>query len=78
MQRFPKVVLAMFLVVAACSENPAAPDAANVRGIAAGVSVGTIKVTNNSDAGPGSFRDAIETANGDAFVSSIKFDKDLE
>ena len=78
MQRFPKVILAGLFVVAACSENPTSPDAIDVRGTSPIVSVEeSIKVTNNSDAGTGSFRAAIESANSNASITSIKFDKDL-
>lgn len=82
MQRFPKVVLAGFLViVAACSENPAAPGAGDMESntaIASSVSTGeSVKVTNNANSGPGSFRSAVAAANADAAITSIKFDKGL-
>ncbi len=84
MQRLSKFVPAVFMlaavcfVLAACSESPVAPAATDIRGISSAVEVdGSIKVTNNANAGSGSFRAAIEAANASASITSIKFDKGL-
>jgi len=36
-----------------------------------------VKVTSAANAGPGSFREAVETANGDHRIKRIRFDKGL-
>ncbi len=84
MQRLSKfvptvlVLAAVCFVLAACSEGPVAPSSMDIRGVASVVGVdGSVKVTNNADAGAGSFRAAIEEANNDVSVTSIKFDKGL-
>jgi hypothetical protein len=51
---------------------------ATVIGILAGpATAGTTFVSNSADAGPGSFRAAVEAANADAAITSIRFRRDL-
>lgn len=69
---------AVAVVVVACSENPLSPKhAAETRVAPVLALTQSVKVTNNGNSGPGSFRDAIEAANSSESVTAIKFDKDL-
>jgi len=56
----------------ACSDEAATPTA--VYPVYAGVDAGQAAVSTDSDAGPGSFRSAVEAANGDASITSIRFE----
>lgn len=69
------VVLSL-LAAAACSDvpstNPLGPASSRFAG-GATIVTGDVIVTNSNDAGAGSFRDAINQANGDASITSIGF-----
>ncbi len=51
--------------------------ALSIFGFAPAAAAVTIPVTSNADAGPGSFRDAIASANGDPSIDSVAFDAAL-
>ena len=64
------------LAVAGCSDAPPlgpASDPATAAAPAFAIATGDAAVTTNGDAGPGSFRDAIEQANANPAIRSIAF-----
>ncbi len=77
MQRVFLALLAALVVLSACSDSSNAPlappspesNAPNLNYAMSGVA----RVTNNNNAGPGSFRQAIVEANGDASITKIDF-----
>jgi hypothetical protein len=66
-------VLLFVVTTAACSDAPTAPRVEPGVTISATIVTADIIVTNSNDAGPGSFRDAISQANGNASIASIGF-----
>lgn len=64
---------------AACSDASPTPTSLNddLLSAAAEGSSGVVVVTNNGDAGPGSFRDAVAQANADGGVHTIRFKKNV-
>lgn len=77
MQRFPRALIAGVLVVAACSDNTVAPIAsptADIRGVSTAQSDDPgATVSTSANSGPGSFRAAVEAANVNPSITSIRF-----
>lgn len=76
-QRFPKAAITAALILSACSDGSPVPTSPDLSGVIAVAEGGSVKVTTNADAGPGSFREAIASANASTTISSVKFDKEL-
>ncbi len=72
MKRMYVGALAGLVVLAACSESSDAPLAPGAPEYNFGFA-GVVRVTNSNDAGPGSFRQAILDANGNASIRRIEF-----
>ena len=69
MNRLPRYLVGLMILAAACTddtEGPAEPSLALLQ-------AGAARVTTNADAGPGSFRAAVQAANDDASIGTIRF-----
>jgi hypothetical protein len=67
--RLPRYLAGLLILAAACSDDteaPVEPSLAQLQGSAA-------RVSTNADDGPGSFRAAIEAANADPSIGTIRF-----
>jgi hypothetical protein len=65
--------LLLVAVVAACSDGATTPRFSSSATATGTIVSADVMVTNSNDAGPGSFRDAISQANGNASIASIGF-----
>lgn len=71
LKRFAAVAAASVLALAACSDNAVMPTGPSPRSIsAAATAARTIGVTTAADTGPGSLREAVETASSDPATRS--------
>jgi hypothetical protein len=68
--------LLLVITAAACSDAPTMPRVQPDATGGATIVTADIIVTNSNDAGPGSFRDAISQANGNASIATIGFAPD--
>lgn len=69
MNRLPRYLAGLLILTAACSDDtevPVEPSLGQLQGSAA-------RVSSNADDGPGSFRAAIDAANADPSVGTIRF-----
>ena len=73
MNRLPPLAV-LFLFAVACSESPDTPMEA-VHGTA---EAGASRVSSSTDAGPGSFRQAVLDANADPSIGAIRFEGGLD
>lgn len=72
MKRFTAFAIAA-LGLAACADQPTDPTDPTAPSFDLAPAPGTVSVTTEADAGPGSFRDAVTKANGNPSVTAIRF-----